>query len=82
MALYGVITYDSRVLREAESLAHAGHTVTIFCLSGTPPEGVPFRTVTGAPSRSSVLPDGSSPFLGVRPRTSWARLAAADLGVR
>lgn len=75
MALYGVITYDSRVLREAESLAHAGHTVTIFCLSGTPPEGVPFRTVTGAPSRSSVLPDGSSPFLGVRPRTSWARLA-------
>jgi glycogen(starch) synthase len=74
MALYSVITYDSRVLREAEALANAGHTVTIFCLSGTPPEGAPFRAVAGTPNRSSVLPDGSSPFLGERPSSRWARL--------
>ena len=63
MALYGDITYDSRVQREAEALARAGHDVTIYCLSGTPPEGAPYRTVIGAPTGSSVLPDGSSPFL-------------------
>ena len=75
MALYGTVTHDSRVLREAETLSRAGHTVTIFCLSGTPPEGAPFRTVARAPSRSSVLPDGSSPFLAERESSLWVRLA-------
>ena len=75
MALYGTVTHDSRVLREAETLSRAGHTVTIFCLPGTPPEGAPFRTVARAPSRSSVLPDGSSPFLAERESSLWVRLA-------
>lgn len=75
MALYGVITHDSRVLREAETLSRAGHTVTVFCLSGSPPESAPFRTVAGVPRRSGVLPDGSSPFLAGRASSFWAKLA-------
>jgi len=76
MALYGVVTHDSRVLREAETLSRAGHTVTIFCLSGIPPEGALFRTVVRAPGKSSVLPDGSSPFLAERASSLWARLGS------
>jgi glycosyltransferase involved in cell wall biosynthesis len=75
MALYGSVTYDSRVLREAETLSRAGHVVTIFCISGTPPEGALFRTLARVPSESSVLPDGSSPFLAERASSLWARLA-------
>ena len=33
--LFGDITYDSRVIREARSLAQAGHRVTIYCPGGT-----------------------------------------------
>ena len=33
MALYGDITYDSRVRKEARSLAEAGYDVTIVCLA-------------------------------------------------
>lgn len=75
MALYGAITYDSRVQREAQALAQAGHTVTIYCISGTPPEGAGYRTVVGIPSGSSVLPDGSSPFLGRSRSSRWARVS-------
>ena len=35
MVLYDDITFDSRVQREANSLARAGHAVTIFCLEGS-----------------------------------------------
>ena len=34
MVLYGDLTFDSRVQREANSLAGDGHSVTIFCLGG------------------------------------------------
>ncbi len=62
MALYSDLDHDSRVLREADSLARAGHDVTVFCLSyeGPPPES--FRVVAHVPDRSSVVPDGSNPF--------------------
>ena len=76
MALYGDITHDSRVMREAETLCQAGHSVTIYCLSGTPPEGAPFRTIARAPGSSSVLPDGSSPFLVGRRSSPWAKLTS------
>ena len=33
MALYGDLTYDSRVRKEARSLAEAGYDVTIVCLA-------------------------------------------------
>ena len=35
VVLYDDITFDSRVQREANSLAAAGHAVTIFCLEGS-----------------------------------------------
>ena len=35
MVLYGDLTFDSRVQREANSLVAAGHSVTIFCLAGS-----------------------------------------------
>ena len=63
MALYADVTYDSRVQREAETLSAAGHQVTIYCLSGTAPAGAPYQVVGQRPNQSSVLPDGSSPFL-------------------
>jgi glycosyltransferase involved in cell wall biosynthesis len=74
MALYGDVTYDSRVLREAETLCGAGHVVTIYSLSGVPPAEAPFRVRTHVPNRSSVLPDGSSPFLQSRRASRAARL--------
>jgi glycosyltransferase involved in cell wall biosynthesis len=76
MALYGDVTYDSRVMREAETLCAAGHAVTIYCLAGSPAEGAPFRVVTRAPKGSSVLPDGSSPFLRTTGSSVAARLTA------
>jgi glycosyltransferase involved in cell wall biosynthesis len=36
MVIYGDVSYDSRVQREATSLVQAGHQVTIFCLDGSP----------------------------------------------
>lgn len=63
MALYGDVTYDSRVMREAETLCSAGHAVTIYCLTGSPASDAPFNVVACTPKGSSVLPDGSSPFL-------------------
>ncbi len=62
MALYGTLTNDSRVIREAETLTRAGHEVTVYCLDGVAPPDASFRFVAGIP-RSAVLPDGSSPFL-------------------
>lgn len=76
MALYGDITHDSRVIREAATLCRAGHSVTVYCLSGTPPEGAPFRTIVHAPQGSSFLPDGSSPFLVQRRSSPLARLSS------
>jgi glycosyltransferase involved in cell wall biosynthesis len=63
MALYSDVSFDSRVQREAASLAAAGHEVTIYCLAGTAPADAPFRVVARRPEASDVLPDGSSPFL-------------------
>ncbi len=62
MALYADITYDSRVLREAASLADSGHDVTVYCISGQSPADASFRVVTKAPDRSSVLPGRNSTF--------------------
>lgn len=66
MAVYGDLTHDSRVIREAESLAAAGHAVTIACLGASPatisrlePE---IRVFAHAPDRAAVLPGDPSPF--------------------
>ena len=76
MALYGDVTHDSRVMREAETLTGAGHSVTIYCLSGTVADGSPFRVVAHTPERSPVLPDGSSPFLASSSRSIAGRFAS------
>lgn len=76
MALYGDVTYDSRVMREAETLCAAGHSVTIYCLSGSPAIGASFHVVAGTPRGSSVVPDGSSPFLETSGRSVARRPAA------
>jgi glycosyltransferase involved in cell wall biosynthesis len=76
MALYGDVTYDNRVMREAETLCGAGHSVTIYCLTGSPAVGAPFSVVARTPGGFSVMPDGSSPFLRT-PSPSVARKLAA-----
>ena len=43
MVLYSALTFDSRVQREANALAAAGHHVTIFCLDGLARDGTDAR---------------------------------------
>ena len=67
MALYGDLTYDSRVRREARSLAQAGHRVTVVCLASgdaSPdlPSNVAIRVVR--PPGRSVIPGSANPFFG------------------
>lgn len=80
MALYGDLTHDSRVIREAESLADAGHAVTIACLGASSPTVSRLeprvRVVVYRPGRGAVLPGEPSPFLssgGSRVRRQVAR---------
>jgi len=79
MALYADVTYDSRVQREAEALWRAGHSVTIYCLSGAAPPGATFDVVASKPSVSAVLPDGSSPFLRAA-QSGFLRRMASRVG--
>ena len=79
MALHGDLTHDSRVIREAESLAAAGHDVTIVCVEASPDAiarlrpGV--RAVIRRPPRASGESDAPSPYLG---RGSSAARQAVD----
>jgi glycosyltransferase involved in cell wall biosynthesis len=76
MALYGDLTYDSRVIREAETLASAGHAVTVHCLTGASPPGTTFGVRAHTPDSTAVLPDGSSPYLRRERMSVRKRLAA------
>ncbi len=75
MALYGDLTYDSRVRREAATLARAGYDVTVACLaaegrqSDLPRE---LHVVTLRPATASVLPGSPNPFFA----PSQGRLAS------
>jgi glycosyltransferase involved in cell wall biosynthesis len=84
MALYGDLTYDSRVRREAATLAGAGFDVTIACLAGEKgtrelPRNV--KVLVLRPSATAILPGGPNPFLGSRTgrlvamgrRVAWLR---------
>lgn len=82
MALYGDLTFDSRVIREAESLAAAGHKVTIACLDASPAIVARLRTTVRVLVRrapDSRQPAGApSPFLSSRsssPGTIFERAA-------
>ena len=90
MVLYGDLTFDSRVQREANSLVKAGHAVTVFCLEGSHAASPMLdRRVTveivpprGA-SRSARAP---SPFLAgsgrgrIAARLGWLSAYVRNLG--
>jgi Glycosyltransferase len=66
MALYGDLTYDSRVRRESTTLANAGFDVTIACLAGENhardlPNNV--RVLALRPIITAILPGAPNPFL-------------------
>ncbi len=69
MALFGNLTFDSRVRREARALAEAGYDVTIVCLAdaGRPsdlPAAVSVRVQPAPPS--AVIPGSANPFFKAR----------------
>lgn len=78
MAVYGDITHDSRVQREASALADAGHAVTLFCLEWssaqrpTFDDRVDLRPVM--PDRTAIVPGSRSPFHDHRPMSVLRRL--------
>lgn len=85
MAVYGDVTYDSRVQREARALAEAGHQVTLFCLawSGAAAgfdERVSLHVLV--PRQGGVIPGTGSPFLQAQTagHVSRARSRMAWLG--
>ena len=82
MALYGDVTYDSRVRREAAALARAGYDITIACLAGDVrapdlPENV--SVVVRRPPGTAVIPGSENPFFpgevgrfeSIRRRVAW-----------
>lgn len=90
MAVYGDITFDSRVRREARTLALAGYHVLIVCLAGGAdapdlPQGV--EVLVRRPDRTSVLPRTPSPFWKAKPGqvaaflrgAGWLRAYVANL---
>lgn len=60
MAVYGDITHDSRVQREAETLHAAGYDVTLHCLGGDVP-GAPYAVVRHRP-RGGRIPGAPGEF--------------------
>jgi glycosyltransferase involved in cell wall biosynthesis len=66
MVAYGDISHDSRVQREADSLARAGYAVTLFCLAAAPElEGQlhPGVTIVVRPAdTTAVIPGSPRPF--------------------
>ncbi len=58
MALYGDLTYDSRVRREAATLADAGYDVSVVCLASVQSNDLPenVRVIVRQPTATSVLP--------------------------
>jgi len=82
MALYGDLTYDSRVRKEARTLAEAGYEVTIVCLADQAsasdlPANV--KVVIRQPPGSAVIPGSFNPFFAaaggriaaLRGRVGW-----------
>ncbi len=66
MAVYGDLTFDSRVQREATSLAAAGYRVVVACLDASEAAIAalaPVEVLRVRPSQTGVLPTGDGPFL-------------------
>jgi glycosyltransferase involved in cell wall biosynthesis len=66
MALYGDLSHDSRVIREAESLAAVGHAITIACLTASPAIIDRLRpsalVIVRRPPNDEGLPGGANPY--------------------
>ena len=69
MALYGDLTYDSRVRKEARSLSEAGYDVVVVCLASGGTGDGPARRASASsicrPPESSVIPGAPEPVLRV-----------------
>ena len=80
MAVYGDITHDSRVQREAVALADAGHAVSLFCLGWSSELAPGFddrvEVIVLVPDRSEIVPGSASPFLERPSRSPVHRLVA------
>lgn len=78
MVVYGDIRHDSRVQREASSLAEVGHDVTIFCLAGSReqmPQLDDRVTISAqAPAPGGIGPGSPSPFRRSLKRSTGGRL--------
>ena len=80
MVVYGDITHDSRVQREANTLADVGHEVTLFCLGG--PRGETsaldrrIQVVVRPQAAGTIVPGSPSPFRHRRPESRIRSLAA------
>jgi hypothetical protein len=94
MVVYGDIALDSRVQREANSLVQAGHSVTLFSLSGlraaTPMLDTRVQVMVSAPNSRQPLPESPSPFhqdqggsriRKVADRIGWLTIYARSLRV-
>src|SRR5512140_2205516 len=94
MVLYGDLSFDSRVRKEASSLAAAGNAVLLVCLanrSGTDDLDPGVTVIVRAPAGDSVIPGAttkkaSNPFLRGRgsalaamPRRVWLSRYAQSL---
>jgi glycosyltransferase involved in cell wall biosynthesis len=70
MAVYGDLTYDSRVRREAATLARAGYEVSLACLGaeGGQRDDLPadVKVLVLEPTATSVLPGSEIPLYGGR----------------
>lgn len=82
MVTYADLTHDSRVQREAHSLAQAGHQVTIYCLAAQerrlPGIDERVRVVVVPPRPGGVIPGSPSPFRGTA--SGRRRAGAGRLG--
>jgi glycosyltransferase involved in cell wall biosynthesis len=72
MALYGDLEFDSRVRREATTLAEAGYIIRLVCLTGDAEEerrGLPaaVEVIARRPRTTGVLPGSPNPFDDGRP---------------
>lgn len=65
VALYGDVTYDSRVRREAATLARGGYDVRLVCLASSGEDADlpgPVTILVRQPASGSVLPGAPNPF--------------------
>ena len=77
MALYGDLSYDSRVQREATTLHAAGYRVTVTCLEVADPRALDLPpgvdVLPNRPALSEILPGARSPYHPDDPGTATPR---------